>query len=72
MRRAGRPDAVVLLSCAVAALMLLPLREVTEHVPIVPFAAGLALFLAPGVLLSGWFLAGHVRAICSNLFGPMV
>lgn len=78
MRRAGRPDAVVLLSCAVAALMLLPLREVTEHVPIVPFAAGLALFLAPGVLLSGWFLAGHVRgaaivpvafALSTGLFG---
>ena len=78
MRRARRSDAVVLLSCAVAALVLLPLREFTEPVPILPFAAGLALFLAPGALLSGWFLAGHVKgfaivpvafALSTGLFG---
>lgn len=78
MRRAGRPDAVALLSGAAAAMVLLPLREVTAPVPLVPFAAGLALFLAPGVLLSGWLLAGYVRgpavvpvafALSTGLFG---
>lgn len=63
IRHSRRPDAAVLLLCAASAVVLLPLRGVVGSVPLLPFAAGLALFLAPGALFSGWFLANHVRGV---------
>jgi hypothetical protein len=50
------PDALVLLSCEVAAIMLLPLRNVFDAFPPIVFAATLVLFMAPGFLLSQWLL----------------
>lgn len=58
--------------------MLLPLRGVTENLPLLPFVAGLALFLAPGALVAGWFFAEEVNgaavvpvafAFSAGLFG---
>lgn len=67
-----------MLLCAGAAVVLLALRGAGEALPLLPFAAGLALFLAPGLLFSGWFLRDHVRdvavvpvafALSTGLFG---
>ena len=77
MRRATQPDAGVLLQCAGAAILLL-LRDALDAVPLLPFAGGLLLFVAPGVLVSGWLLGEHVRgaavvpvafALSTGLFG---
>lgn len=77
MGRPAQPDAAVLLLCAGAAVVLLA-RETLDAVPLLPFAGGLLLFVAPGVLVSGWFLGEHVRgaavvpvafALSTGLFG---
>lgn len=71
-------DALVLLSSVVAFTLLLPLRDVTEAFPPVPFAATLVLFMAPGVLLAHRLLEGDVSgpalvpvgfAVSTGLFG---
>src|SRR5215210_686415 len=46
------PDALVLLSCVAAVILLLPLRELSGVFPPLAFAATLVLFTAPGLLLS--------------------
>jgi hypothetical protein len=77
-RRIESPDVLVLLSCLAAAVLLVPLRGVLDAFPFVPFAAAFALFMAPGVLLSCWFLADDVSgpaivpvgfAISAGIFG---
>src|SRR5919112_572636 len=57
LARLRSPDALVLLSCAAAVILLLPLREISGAFPLLTFAATLVLFTAPGLLLSHW-LAG--------------
>lgn len=56
IRRLKSPDGVVLLSCAAAVAVLWPLRSVADVLPVISFAAVMALFMAPGVLLSCWWL----------------
>src|SRR5215204_2911743 len=56
LTRLRSPDALVLLSCAAAVILLLPLRGLSGIFPPVAFAATLVLFLAPGMLLSHWLL----------------
>jgi len=46
----------VLLSCAVAAIILVPLRNISDAFPPVAFVATLVLFMAPGLLVSCWLL----------------
>jgi hypothetical protein len=71
-------DALVLLSCAVAVILLLPLRPFTEDLPPIAFAATLVLFTAPGLLLSHWLLREDMSgmalvpvgfAISTGIFG---
>jgi uncharacterized protein DUF6077 len=78
LARPKSPDALVLLSCAVAAITLLPLRNVLDAFPPIIFAATLVLFMAPGFLLSQWLLGddlsgfAHVPvgfAISTGVFG---
>jgi Family of unknown function (DUF6077) len=68
----------VLLSCAVAVILLLPLRPFTEALPPVAFGATLVLFTAPGLLLSHWLLRDDMSgaalvpagfAISAGIFG---
>src|SRR5215210_3745726 len=77
-RRIESPDVLVLLSCIVAAVLLVPLRGALDAFPFVPFAAAFVLFMAPGVLLSCWLLADDVSgpaivpvgfAISAGIFG---
>jgi hypothetical protein len=77
-RRIESPDVLVLLSCFAAAVLLVPLRGVLDAFPFVPFAAAFVLFMAPGVLLSCWLLAGDISgpaivpvgfAISAGIFG---
>src|SRR5215217_734528 len=49
-------DTLVLLSCAAAVILLLPLRGLSGAFPPLAFGAVLALFTAPGFLLSHWLL----------------
>ena len=44
-------------------MVLLFLRDAVGALPLLPFAAGFALFLAPGFLVSGWFFGGDVRGV---------
>src|SRR5215204_4838128 len=78
LARPKSPDALVLLSCAVAAIPLLPLRNVFDAFPPIVFAATLVLFMAPGFLLSWWLLGddlsgfAHIPvgfAISTGVFG---
>ncbi|MBD0355395.1 MAG: hypothetical protein ICV58_09520, partial [Rubrobacteraceae bacterium] len=71
-------DALVLLSSAAAVLLLVPLRGASEEFPLVPFAATVVLFMAPGVLSSHWFLKDGISgpalvpvgfAISTGVFG---
>jgi hypothetical protein len=73
-------DALVLLSCAVAVILLLPLRPFTEALPPIAFAATLVLFTAPGLLLSYWLLRDDMSgmalvpvgfAISTGVFGVL-
>ncbi len=57
------PDTLVLLSCAVAAILLLPSRTLIEAIPPVGFAATLVLFVTPGLLLSHWLLGDHLSGL---------
>ena len=72
------PDALVLLSCAVAAILLLPLRSLSEAFPPIAFSATLVLFMVPGLLVSQWLLGGDLSgfahmpvgfAISTGVFG---
>src|SRR5215210_4136079 len=56
LTRLRSPDTLVLLSCAAAVILLLPLREPLGVFPPLAFAATLVLFTAPGLLLSHWLL----------------
>src|SRR5215217_7136426 len=76
--RPKSPDALVLLSCGVAAIALFPLRNVFDAFPPITFAATLVLFMAPGFLLSEWFLGDDLSgfayipvgfAISTGVFG---
>ena len=83
LRSSGLPrlrslDALVLLSCAVAVILLLPLRDLSGAFPPVAFAAALVLFTAPGLLLSHWLVGDDMSgvalvpvgfAISTGLFG---
>src|SRR5215212_510117 len=71
-------DTLALLSCAVAATLLLPLRNISEAFAPVAFAATLILFMAPGLLVSHWLLGddlsgfAHIPmgfAISTGVFG---
>lgn len=57
------PDALVLFSCAAAAIPLLPLRDLSGTFPPVAFAATLVLFAAPGLLLSHWLVGDDMSRI---------
>ena len=70
--------ASILLSSAVAVILLVPLRSVSEAVPLLAFAATLLLFMTPGVLLTAWFFRDRISgpavapvafAISTGLFG---
>lgn len=63
IRLARSPDAVVLLASAAAGVLLLSLRGISEVLPSVSFAAALALFVAPGVLLSHWLLGDDLSRV---------
>ncbi|HJQ29781.1 MAG TPA: DUF6077 domain-containing protein, partial [Rubrobacter sp.] len=63
MTRLRSLDALVLLSSAAAVIVLLPLRDISGAVPPVAFAATLALFTAPGLLLSQWSLRDDVSGV---------
>ena len=77
-RRIESLDALVLLSSAVALILLLPLRDASTAFPPVSFAAALVLFMTPGVLLAHWLLKGDISgpalvpvgfAISTGVFG---
>jgi hypothetical protein len=78
LSRLRSPDALVLLSCVAAVILLLPLRELSGVFPPVAFAATLVLFTAPGLLLSHWLLRDAMSgtalvpvgfAISTGIFG---
>lgn len=56
MQRARSPEALVVLSSAGALLVLGPLRAGLDALPGILFFASLVLFMAPGLLMSHWFL----------------
>jgi uncharacterized protein DUF6077 len=71
-------DALILLSSAVAVILLVPLRSVSEALPLIAFVATLLLFMTPGVLLTIWFFRDRISgpavapvafAISTGLFG---
>jgi hypothetical protein len=71
-------DVAIVASSAGALMLLGPLRGVVEAFPLAAFLSTLVLFLAPGVLLSHWFLGGHFSgaalvpvsfAISTGIFG---
>ena len=59
-RRIESLETLVLLSCFVAAVLLVPLRGAFDAIPPVPFAAALVLFVSPGLLLASWLLKDDV------------
>ncbi|HEX6710952.1 MAG TPA: DUF6077 domain-containing protein [Rubrobacter sp.] len=70
----------MLLSSAVAVIVLLPLSYISGAFPPLAFAATLVLFMAPGSLLSHWFLRDDVSGVAlvpvgfvisTGLFGLM-
>ncbi len=61
--RLRSPDALVLLSCAAAVILLLPLRDLSGTFPPVAYAATLVLFAAPGLLLSHWLVGDDMSGI---------
>jgi len=76
--RVGSVDALILPSSAVAVILLVPLRSVSEALPLLAFAATLLLFMTPGVLLTSWFFRDRISglavvpvafAISTGLFG---
>lgn len=78
LTRLRSPDALVLLSCVAAVILLLPLRELSGVFPPLAFAATLVLFTAPGLLLSHWLLRDDMSgtalvpvgfAISTGIFG---
>ena len=78
LTRPKSPDALVLLSCAVAAILLLPLRNISDAFPPIAFLATLVLFVAPGLLVSCWLLGDELSglallpvgfALSTGLFG---
>jgi Family of unknown function (DUF6077) len=71
-------DTHVLLSCAAAVILLIPLRELSGAFPPLAFAATLVLFTAPGLLVSHWLLRDDMSgtalvpvgfAISTGIFG---
>jgi hypothetical protein len=71
-------DAAIVASSTGAVILLGPLRGIVEASPLVAFLSTLVLFLAPGVLLSHWFLGEHFSgaalvpvsfAISTGIFG---
>src|SRR5215210_1376437 len=78
LTRLRSPDTLVLLSCAAAVILLLPLREPLGVFPPLAFAATLVHFTAPGLLLSHWLLREDMSgtalvpvgfAISTGIFG---
>jgi len=72
------PDARVVLAGVLSLILLGPLRGLFDAVPLVLFLAALVLFMAPGMLVSLWFLREYVSgailvpvsfAIGTGLFG---
>src|SRR5918995_4410815 len=63
LTRLRSPDALVLLSCAAAVILLLPLRGLSGAFPPLAFAATLILFTAPGLLLSYWLLRDDLSGV---------
>ncbi|MBA2784339.1 MAG: hypothetical protein H0T74_15720 [Rubrobacteraceae bacterium] len=63
MPRLRSPDALVLLSCTAAVILLLPLRGLSGAFPPVAFAATMILFMAPGLLLSHWLLRDDLSGL---------
>ncbi|HEX5914511.1 MAG TPA: hypothetical protein VFY54_15425, partial [Rubrobacter sp.] len=63
MPRLRSLDALVLLSCAVAVILLLPLRDLSGAFPPVAFSATLVLFTAPGLLLSHWLVGEDISEL---------
>src|SRR5215207_9228330 len=71
-------DTHVLLSCAAAVILLIPLRGLLGAFPPLAFAATLVLFTAPGLLVSHWLLRDDMSgtalipvgfAISTGIFG---
>ena len=71
-------DTHVLLSCAAAVILLIPLRELSGAFPPLAFSATLVLFTAPGLLVSHWLLRDDMSgtalvpvgfAISTGIFG---
>ena len=78
LTRLRSPDALVLLSCAAAVILLFPLRGLSGAFPPVAFAATFVLFVAPGLLVSHWLLGDDLSgpalvpvgfAISTGVFG---
>jgi hypothetical protein len=78
LTRLRSPDALVLLSCVGAVILLLPLRDLSGVFPPLAFAATVVLFTAPGLLLSRWLLREDMSgaalvpvgfAISTGIFG---
>src|SRR5215217_6448062 len=78
LTRLRSPDALVLLSCVAAVILLLPLRDLPGVFSPLAFAATLVLFTAPGLLLSHWLLRDAMSgtalvpmgfAISTGIFG---
>ena len=61
--RPDPPDALVLASCAVAVILLLPLRNLSDAIPQIAFLATLVLFMAPGLLTSRWLLGDDLSGL---------
>ena len=71
-------DALILLSSAVAVILLAPLRSISEALPLLAFIATFLLFMTPGILLTIWFFRDRISgpavapvafAISTGLFG---
>jgi hypothetical protein len=62
LARLRSPDALIVLACA-AAILLLPLRDLSGAYPPVAFAITLVLFMAPGLLLSHWLLRDDMSGV---------
>src|SRR5215207_4253973 len=80
LTRLRSPDALVLLSCVAAVILLLPLRDLPGVFSPLAFAATLVLFTAPGLLLSHWLLRDAMSgtalvpvgfAISTGVFGVL-
>src|SRR5829696_8223915 len=66
------PDAAVLLSCAVAAIIVVPLRNTSDAFPPVTFVATLVLFMAPGLHVSCWLLGDDLSSLARIPVGFVV